>query len=284
MNKPNNLLSTPCGSPCYASPEMVLGKKYDGFKIDIWATGIILYAMLCGYLPFEENNNQKLFKKISECKFSIPFYITKDANDLINKILVKDPSKRISIEEIKMHPFYLKGKNLFEKVFNFNVNNNNNSKNSSTSLKSKNEQEFKITSSEIDISNIAEFNMSRNENNIKDNLNILNDDEVIYFLDEKSSKYFSNIKNKDNNKEKIVGSDNDKKKTDINFKKELKRQKYEYNIFDIKKNKFKTKKKINLNNINNTINNKNNFETKNYKVYRTQTHSNVNKKKNNEYE
>ena len=281
VNKPNNLLSTPCGSPCYASPEMVLGKKYDGFKIDIWATGIILYAMLCGYLPFEENDNQKLFKKISECKFSIPFYITKDANDLINKILVKDPSKRISIEEIKMHPFYLKGKNLFEKVFNFNVNN---SKNSSTSLKSKNEQEYKITSSDIDISNIAEFNMSRNENNIKDNLNILNDDEVIYFSDEKNSKYFSNIKNKDNNKEKIVGSDNDKKKTDINFKKELKRQKYEYNIFDIKKNKFKTKKKINLNNINNTINNKNNFETKNYKVYRAQTHSNVNKKKNNEYE
>ena len=93
-NKPNNLLITPCGSPSYASPEMVLGKKYNGFKIDIWATGIILYAMLCGYLPFEDNDNQKLFKKISECKFSFPFYIQKDAKDLINKILVKDPKKK----------------------------------------------------------------------------------------------------------------------------------------------------------------------------------------------
>ena len=189
---------------------MVLGKKYNGFQIDIWATDIILYAMLCGYLPFEENDNQKLFKKISECKFNIPFYITKDAKDLINKILVKETSKRISIDEIKKHPFYLKGKNLFEKVYNFNINN---SKNSSTSLKSKNEQENKISSSEIDISNIAEFNMSSNEKNMKDNLNGLNVD-VIYFSDDKSSKYFPNNKNKENNEEKIVGSDNNKKKTD----------------------------------------------------------------------
>ena len=47
------LLQTPCGSPCYASPEMILGKKYSGLLIDIWSSGIILYAMVCGYLPFE---------------------------------------------------------------------------------------------------------------------------------------------------------------------------------------------------------------------------------------
>ena len=60
------LLKTPCGSPCYASPEMVTGKRYNGFCIDVWSTGIILYAMLCGYLPFEDSNNDILFKKISE--------------------------------------------------------------------------------------------------------------------------------------------------------------------------------------------------------------------------
>ena len=47
------LLATPCGSPCYAAPEMILGKKYSGLMVDIWSTGIILYAMTCGYLPFE---------------------------------------------------------------------------------------------------------------------------------------------------------------------------------------------------------------------------------------
>ena len=56
-------LKTPCGSPCYASPEMVAGNDYDGFKIDIWAIGIILYACLCGYLPFEDDDNDILFKK-----------------------------------------------------------------------------------------------------------------------------------------------------------------------------------------------------------------------------
>ena len=67
INK-NKLLETPCGSPCYASPEMLSGNDYDGFKIDIWATGIILFAMLCGYLPFDHKDNDILFKKILDCK------------------------------------------------------------------------------------------------------------------------------------------------------------------------------------------------------------------------
>ena len=51
-------LSTPCGSPCYASPEMVSGNKYNGCCIDVWSTGIILYAMIYGYLPFEDPDNE----------------------------------------------------------------------------------------------------------------------------------------------------------------------------------------------------------------------------------
>ena len=111
------LLVTPCGSPCYASPEMVAGKKYDGFKIDIWSTGIILYAMLCGYLPFEDKDNDLLFEKILECKLVFPKYITKTSRDLIEKILVTDPDIRIGIPEIKNHPFFLKGKEIFEEEF-----------------------------------------------------------------------------------------------------------------------------------------------------------------------
>ena len=91
-----DLLSTPCGSPCYASPEMVGGNKYNGFKIDIWSSGIILYAMLCGYLPFEDKDNDALFEKILECKLIFPKYITNIAKDLMEKILVTDPNKSLS--------------------------------------------------------------------------------------------------------------------------------------------------------------------------------------------
>ena len=111
------LLVTPCGSPCYASPEMVAGHKYNGFKIDIWSTGIILYAMLCGYLPFEDKDNDILFEKILECKLEFPRYITNLSKDLIQRILVTDPNKRITIPEIKKHPFFIKGKELFEQEF-----------------------------------------------------------------------------------------------------------------------------------------------------------------------
>jgi 5'-AMP-activated protein kinase catalytic alpha subunit len=69
------LLKTKCGSPSYASPEILKGKPYDGFKTDIWCCGIILFAMICGYLPFDGDNNKILFKNIIECKLNIPDYL-----------------------------------------------------------------------------------------------------------------------------------------------------------------------------------------------------------------
>ena len=111
--EPDNFLETPCGSPCYASPEMVCGDKYNGHLIDIWSTGIILFAMTCGYLPFEDPDNDILFKKILKCKIKYPEYLSDMIIDLMKKILVVDPNKRITIQEIKQHPFYLKGKMVF---------------------------------------------------------------------------------------------------------------------------------------------------------------------------
>ena len=111
-----NLLSTPCGSPCYASPEMVSGQKYDGFMIDIWSTGIILFAMLCGYLPFEDPDNEILFKKILKCDAEFPNDLSNDSVDLMKKIMVTNPKERITLTEIKNHSFYLKGKKCFEKM------------------------------------------------------------------------------------------------------------------------------------------------------------------------
>ena len=109
-------LKTKCGSPSYASPEIISQTFYDGFKTDIWCCGIILYAMLCGYLPFDgnenEDNNYTLFKNILECKLEFPEYVSDLGKDLIYKILTVDIEKRMNIPEIKNHPFYLKGKNL----------------------------------------------------------------------------------------------------------------------------------------------------------------------------
>ena len=110
-------LETPCGSPCYASPEMVGGNKYNGFFIDIWATGIILFAMLCGYLPFEDDNNDVLFKQILGGKIEYPSHLSEVSKDLLKKIIETNPEKRIKIEEIKKHPFYLMGKKIYEKKF-----------------------------------------------------------------------------------------------------------------------------------------------------------------------
>ena len=112
----NNLLSTPCGSPSYASPEMISGKKYNGFKRDIWSSGIILFAMLCGFLPFEDNDNFQLFEKIKNGILQFPNFLSQLSKDLIQKILVVEPKERISIQDIKKHQFYLKGKEIFEEI------------------------------------------------------------------------------------------------------------------------------------------------------------------------
>ena len=102
----NELLSTACGSPCYAAPEMINGEKYYGLKVDIWSSGIVLYAMLCGYLPFEESDNEKLYKKITEGKFKIPNFLSDSAKDILHRILNVDPKSRLTIPEMKKHPWF----------------------------------------------------------------------------------------------------------------------------------------------------------------------------------
>lgn len=63
--KKNEKLKTACGSPCYAAPEMLKGQAYEGLGVDIWSAGVILFAMVCGYLPFEDNSNHtELYRKI----------------------------------------------------------------------------------------------------------------------------------------------------------------------------------------------------------------------------
>ena len=104
---PNNeLLTTACGSPCYAAPEMINGDPYIGIRVDIWSSGIVLFAMLCGYLPFEDSNNEILYKKITKGKFKTPKYLSDCCKDFLHRILNVNPEQRYNIEQIKNHPWF----------------------------------------------------------------------------------------------------------------------------------------------------------------------------------
>ena len=108
--KDGQLLKTACGSPCYAAPEMIAGKKYVGLQVDIWSCGVILFAMLCGYLPFEDANTSNLYKKILNGDFHIPKFVSAEARDLLKNILNTDPQKRYNIQDIRNHPWYSQSK------------------------------------------------------------------------------------------------------------------------------------------------------------------------------
>jgi serine/threonine-protein kinase HSL1, negative regulator of Swe1 kinase len=102
-------LSTPCGSPHYAAPEVIRTKSYDGSKADVWSCGVILFVMLAGYPPFnytgEERDLKELFRSITNADYVMPDRFSSEAQDLIRRILVADPRKRISIENVWHHPF-----------------------------------------------------------------------------------------------------------------------------------------------------------------------------------
>ena len=294
-------LATPCGSPSYASPEIIKGEIYDGFKIDVWASGIILFAMLCGYLPFDDDeeeekeeshdkryfsqsntnnkeekseDNEVLFQKILEGKIEFPDYLSDVAIDLIKKMLVVEPEDRIELDEIKKHKFYRMGKKnylLYQKT---------------------------ITEHEV-YDNINSFNYDNNTNNyninISDNSNISNliDKDKNIINSEMNSLDLSLIKPKKetniiiNNTNNNDESKNDKKvsnNSNIIKNEEIKSEMEEYEkklfanylkkVADIKKknsdknktknnkNKKENKKSIFLNIIS-SINNNKNFNPKN---------------------
>lgn len=100
------LATTACGTPGYIAPEIVEGKGY-GKEVDYWSIGIILYIMLCGFPPFYDDNNQKLFEAITSCKYEFPSpyfdKVSDAAKDLISKILVRDPKERLNADQILSH-------------------------------------------------------------------------------------------------------------------------------------------------------------------------------------
>lgn len=101
-----HFLKTSCGSPNYAAPEVITGKLYAGPEVDVWSSGCILYALLCGRLPFDDANVGSLFRAIKAGQFELPLHLSLKARDLLKRMLTVDPLSRITIAEIREHQWF----------------------------------------------------------------------------------------------------------------------------------------------------------------------------------
>ena len=184
----SELLSTLCGSPLYAAPEVLTGKGYKPRPVDIWSAGIVLYFMLSGRLPFQADTDEELYKKIIDAKITNIKGISKEGNDLVKQILNPNPRKRISIFKIKSHPWF----NLF---------NNNNFVNINYYGLSVNKYVIPIDEEIVEeIKN--QFNLSDVEIRASILENKLNDITTLYYLivikkEKEGKKSISDFKNED---------------------------------------------------------------------------------------
>ena len=96
-----------CGTPAYIAPEILLNQGYEGFGVDIWSAGVVLYAMLGGTVPFKGNNINELHDLIIKGEFKPLKDISPEASHLIKNILEVDPKKRISTKDILVHPWLI---------------------------------------------------------------------------------------------------------------------------------------------------------------------------------
>lgn len=104
---PGQKLQTFCGSLAYSAPEILLGDSYDAPAVDIWSLGVILYMLVCGQPPFEKGNDSETLTMIMDCKYTIPTQISTNCHRLIDSMLVRDPKKRATLEQIAKDPWIM---------------------------------------------------------------------------------------------------------------------------------------------------------------------------------
>ncbi|XP_018669900.2 maternal embryonic leucine zipper kinase isoform X1 [Ciona intestinalis] len=96
-------LYTCCGSPAYAAPELIAGKSYMGSEADLWSMGVLLYALLNGFLPFDDDNIGMLYRKIKAGKYDTPDWLSPDSLILLKQLLQVDPKRRITVDKLLNH-------------------------------------------------------------------------------------------------------------------------------------------------------------------------------------
>ncbi|KAK0425853.1 hypothetical protein QR680_009430 [Steinernema hermaphroditum] len=106
---PGEHLRTSCGSLAYSAPEILLGDSYDAPAVDVWSLGVILYMLVSGKLPFEEANESETLTQILDCRYKRPEGVSDACCDLIAKMLVRDPAKRATLEELTANPWVVAG-------------------------------------------------------------------------------------------------------------------------------------------------------------------------------
>lgn len=104
-------LMTCCGSPAYAAPELIQGKAYIGSEADVWSMGVLLFALLCGYLPFDDDNCMVLYRKITRGKYDNPHWLSPGSILLLNQMMQVDPKRRLTVRQLLDHPWVLKDYN-----------------------------------------------------------------------------------------------------------------------------------------------------------------------------
>lgn len=106
--RPDGLLHTTCGTPAYVAPEIIQKKGYHGAKVDVWSCGVILYALLAGFLPFQDGNLMNMYKKINRGDFKCPPWFSTESRRLITKLLDPNPNTRITIAKLIETPWFRK--------------------------------------------------------------------------------------------------------------------------------------------------------------------------------
>uniref|UniRef100_A0A1B0DJE6 Uncharacterized protein n=1 Tax=Phlebotomus papatasi TaxID=29031 RepID=A0A1B0DJE6_PHLPP len=109
-------LSTWCGSPPYAAPEVFQGLEYDGPKADIWSLGVVLYVLVCGALPFDGATLHDLRSVVVAGKFRIPFFMSQSCEDLIRHMLLVQPERRFTLKQIARHPWMAQWTGMIEEA------------------------------------------------------------------------------------------------------------------------------------------------------------------------